>query len=953
MVVRRSAGVLAASLVWAIVIGSAAAEPLPQDNRIISGTLPNGVTWMYRQHDNPPDKLALMVHVRTGSLNETDAQRGLAHFMEHMCFNGTEHYAPGTLIKYFESIGMEFGADLNAFTSFDQTVYMLFLPDTAEEEVDKGVMTLSDYVFRALLLPEEIDKERGVVLAEWRTGRGAQQRILDQELSQVFAGTRFAERLPIGLPEVIEHAPYDEFKKYYKTWYRPENITVMAVGDAPIEKVKPAFDKWFGEYKADTTAGEAQKAGFKPFTEDRAFVITDPELGDCTVDLTAIEPGRPPVTTVEQARTELVESVAAWIVNRRLDERVQNGEAAYQNAGVRMDDFFHDGFLVNGSASGESKDWSKMLDELVVEIVRAREHGFTERELQLARKEILSDAQRRVETEPTRNARGILFGIMSAVNDRVPISSAAQDLELNEKLLPTLQLAEISESFGKHYSDKSFAFTVTMPEKEGIKIPAPEEVLTVAKAALSRRTEAPKENAAPTTLLESEPVAGNVMESATDDDIQVTSAWLDNGVRVHHRYMDYKKDTVLVSILLAGGQIEETEPTLGLTEVAATALRAQPATSRLTSTNVRDIMTGVNIGVSAGASDDTVDFRISGSPNDLEKGLELAHALLTDGKIEESFVKNWKLQQEQQRAMLEKMPRFKAFEALAEVFYGGDVRRRPLLAPERVEAITTNDVQKWYDRIRATAPIEVAVVGDVDKDTAMKLVSKYIGSLPKRDRSASRLDPLRKITRPKGPMVRNVVVDTVTPQAMTLAGFVGCEEKAVFDVRGLELAAHILSSRLIETIRENMSLVYSLRAMSRPSDAYNDSGMFGTWAPCAPEKAEQVVDEVHKIYKEFAEKGPTEEELTNAKKQIENDLDEEFREPSYWLVTLRDIDYHGRSLADEKAEPTAYQPYTVDDIVKIFRKYYTPERSFKVTAVPAPEGSKDAGSQKSEENPPS
>ena len=179
-------------------------KPLPRDSRIITGKLKNGVTWMYRKHDNPPGKMALMIHVRTGSLNETDSQRGLAHFVEHMAFNGTENFPPGELIPYFESIGMEFGADLNAFTSFDQTAYMLFTPDTETEQIDKALMVLSDYAFRMLFLEEEIEKERGVILEESRTGKNAYQRMRDELWPELFEGSRFAERLPIGKDEIIE-----------------------------------------------------------------------------------------------------------------------------------------------------------------------------------------------------------------------------------------------------------------------------------------------------------------------------------------------------------------------------------------------------------------------------------------------------------------------------------------------------------------------------------------------------------------------------------------------------------------------------------------------------------------------------------------------------------------------------------------------------------------------------
>ena len=240
--IRPTLRTLTLLVVTAFISRALAEEKLPSDDRVKTGKLSNGVTWLYRQHDNPPGKMALMIHIDTGSLNETEEQRGLAHFIEHMAFNGSENFAPGALIPYFESIGMEFGRDLNAFTSFDQTVYKLDLPDTQPETVDKALMVLSDYAFRLLLPAEEVDKERGVILSELRAGMSAQQRIRDQLFEKLFVNTRIGQRLPIGLEKVISGAPRALLEEYYRTWYRPERTVLMIVGDAAPEPYLPLIE---------------------------------------------------------------------------------------------------------------------------------------------------------------------------------------------------------------------------------------------------------------------------------------------------------------------------------------------------------------------------------------------------------------------------------------------------------------------------------------------------------------------------------------------------------------------------------------------------------------------------------------------------------------------------------------------------------------------------------------
>jgi len=928
-------------------------RPLPSDERVLSGKLGNGVQWMFRKHDNPPGKMALIVRVDSGSLNESDPQRGLAHFLEHMAFNGTEHFAPGELIPYFESIGMEFGADLNAFTSFDQTAYMLFLPTTEQAQIDKGLMVLSDYVFRALLLDEELDKERGVVLEEMRTGKSAFQRIRDELWPQLFHGSRFAQRLPIGIEEVLAHAPRSEFVDYYRTWYRPENVTVMIVGDEAAEKVTPWIEKWFGEYTGPTPKPEPKGPEFKPFTEPRALVVTDPEMPHCEVGLTNLRPGRPPSTTTEQWRTDLVESIATWIMNRRYEELINKGEATYREASTDVSNFFNDAMLASASATGEPEAWAKMLAELIVEVHRAQEFGFTPRELELAKKELLAEAERAVRTEATRDARRFLFGMVFAVNQGEPILSAQQELDLHKELLPSIELPEVNEAFSEHFRPGTFAYTVETVEKEGIATPPTDEVLAAAHAAWERTVQPIEKAETPTELLASLPAPGKAIESTTDDDLHVTSAWLENGVRLHHRFMDYKQDTVYVSVALAGGVIEETAENAGVTEVAALAVN-EAATSRLTSTNIRDIMTGKNINVQAmGGEQDSLTIRISGSPKDVESGLQEVHALLTDGKIEESAFKNWKLTMLQRIERMEKMPMFKAMEATGDLLSGGDPRSSPWTR-EKVEKQSLAQAQAWFNRLAREAPIEVAVVGDITLDAAKPLIERYLGSLPKRTRSAEHLAGLRRLARPTGPLARHVDVDTMTPQAASIAGFAGCEGRNVHDHRALQLASNILSSRLVKRIREELSMVYSIRVRHRPSWAYQDAGQFGAGTQCDPQNAERLADEVHTMFQGFADTGPTEEELANAKKQLVNNLDTEMKEPDYWWEILAHHDLHGRNLEDEKVAMRAFDPFTVQQVQSVFRKYYTPTRQYRVIAVPIKaKSSEERVEEKPAESPPS
>ena len=909
------------------------AEDLPRDERILTGKCTNGVRWLYRQHNVPPGKMALMFHVDSGSLMEEENQNGLAHFTEHMVFNGSENFPPGQLMPYFESIGMEFGGDVNAFTGFDQTAFMILLPNTEEAEIDKALMVLSDQAFRASLLEEEIDKERGVILAEWRSGRGPEQRLRDKIWSEVFDGSRFAKHLIIGTEDVIKNAKQTDFLDYYRTWFRPENIQVLIVGDTDSARVIPLVEKWFGQYQPTVLARERKGAQFKPFTKSRAVVATDPEYMRCSVSLYNLLPAQPPTTTFEQKRGDFVDDVGKWIISRRLDDRIKKGEASYNNAGVDVTNFFKEATLVSGGADGEPERWRPMLDELIVELNRAREFGFTKRELELAGKELMADAEQAVKTESSREARGMLMQMMSAVNSGETLLSAAQNLDLLQRLLPTIELDEVNAAFAANFKPGTVAYVVEMPEQEGVAAPSRAEVLAAAQAAQDKDVEPPHETNETKTLLAAEPTPGTIAEVTQDKDLQITHAWLENGARVHHRQMDYKKNQVFMSISLGGGRLEETAENAGVTEVAALAF-GQTATKRLSSMEVRDLLTGKVAEVHADiVTPDSLTMIVSGSSSDIGVGLELAHALLTEGLIEESAFKNWVQTSLQTYEQYIKAPQFVAIKAVLETISGNDPRLT-MPDPERVKAQTIERAQAWLERLCREAPLEVTMVGDISFEDARPLLEKYIGSLPKRPRSAERLDALRKLKREKGPIVKKIEVDTITPQAMTVCGLIGCDVQNAFDAKGLELAAQVLDSRLIKRVREELGLVYSIGVQTEASDAFPDAGMFVTGAPCAPDKTEVLADEIEKLFTDLAQNGPTAEELTNAKKQIRENLDEEMKKPQFWWAKLQYTDLHKLDLSDLKALPETYEAYTAEQVRDVFRKYFVPERCYRIMCVP-------------------
>jgi zinc protease len=465
-------------------------------------------------------------------------------------------------------------------------------------------------------------------------------------------------------------------------------------------------------------------------------------------------------------------------------------------------------------------------------------------------------------------------------------------------------------------------------------VPSEQDLLQAGVTALKATPEAEKESAALGSLMEKPPAPGTVAEQSVHAPSGVASAWFSNGVLVHHKFMDERKNTVLVRITLAGSELLEDASTRGLTSGAAVGL-ARTATRSLSSTQVRELMAGKKADVSASASPDAVTLSITASPEDLETGLQLAHLMITEPRIEGPAFEQWQTQRIQGIRAQEKTPMGQMQKAMARTIYPeGEVRVTPLTEAQ-VAGLTLERSQQWLDTLMAQSPIEVSIVGDIPRERAMELAARYLGSLPSRERISSEThDSRRALQRPKGPRVTDVRVPSQTPQAMVMAGFYGPDVDNVADARAMQLAARIMSTRMVTRVREQEQLVYSIGAQASPGTAYPGFGLFVAGAPTDPAKAQRLGEVLLEMYAQFAEDGPTQEELDVAKKQFANTLDEEMKQPQWWLERTQSATYRGVSLDDVVSLPQAMQAMTTEQVRDVFAKYWATENSVKMTLVP-------------------
>lgn len=939
-------GLLAAMLVGMLCIGRVAAQDLPTDPQLVTGQLENGLRYIVRQHAYPPGKATVWIHVHTGSLNETDPQRGLAHYLEHMAFNGSENFPPGSVVPFFQSIGLTFGRDQNAFTNFDQTTFQLTLPNADPEIVGKGMTYFADVLSRLSLLPKEIDDERQIIQEERRRSLSGQQRTMYYVLERLAPGSIFGQRIVIGTEETIDSVKQADFKDYYGHWYTPSNATLMVVADADPKALVAQIEKNFGSARK-VPRPTPQDVGVKAYTESFAIVASDPEVKTEQVRITRLEPARKPTTTVPQLRDDLVAMLGVMAFNRRLEDKVATGNTSYLSGDASLGN--DSGVIYTAEVSGQAKPgkWQPALEELALELQRARLYGFSDQELDDAKKEVLANAARAVETEPTMPANRMISMWNQAISDGEPILSASQNLALVQQLVPTVTLQEVGARFAKEYDPSAFAAIAILPASANV--PTEPALLEIAKKALAVKPDKEAVAKRATQLMDKAPQGGEIVDMEEHAASGVWSGWFSNNVRFHYRFMDTSKNSIAVRISLVGGELHETDADRGITQAAMIAW-GQQATAHLSSTDIRSLKTGKNIEVTpgtqagrggrrgggGGGSTDSISLTVSGDPDDLEFGLQLAYLLLTEPKLEPAAFSQATSQVRLALQQMETNPSMVGMRAASGAAYPANVARTQPLTVEQLDRLSITATQTWLEKLIHESPIEVTVIGDMAKEPALKLVAQYLGALPSRDRvSTSTYADLRKLERPVGPRAIDRTIETDTPQAFVYAGFYGPDASNVADTRLFRIASSILSTRMVKEVREDEQLVYSISSGFRPGTTYAGFGTLSAAAPTAPEKSPRLLEKLQLMYAAMAKDGITDDELTVAKKQMANTLKTEMRETPYWMSRLGQMTFEGTNLDDIAGEAAAYEGITKEQVREAVARYYSPQTSLSVVILPA------------------
>ena len=905
---------------------------LSPDPAVRYGALPNGLRYAIRTNVEPKNRASFRLLVEAGSLHETENQRGLAHFLEHLAFNGSEHYPAGTLIEYFQRMGMNFGGDTNANTGFDRTLYLLELPDTKETTLVEGLRVFADYAGGLLLQPAEINKERGVILSEKRTGDSVEYRTALAEYEFMFGGTLFPVRFPIGETTVIEQAGRDRFTDFYNTWYRPERMSIVVVGQVNPVAVERLIISAFTTLKPRGPARPVPDIGkLNGQNGTRVHYHYESEAAASSVQIATVTPYTHELDTAANRLKLLPRALAHALIGRRLSILAKKENAPFTDGSADAGESYN-AFRTTGiSLSCSAHQWEAALGVADQELRRALEHGFLDAELKEVVARQINGLEQAAKAAPTRRSESIANEIAQQLLDRDVFIAPDASLALYKPALEKITIADCLRALRLAWSPPHRIVTVTGNAKLG-------DAATATISAAYARTTA-------TAVTAPEAIAdlkwaytdfgpgGEVTKRDQIKDLDVTLVTFANGVRLNLKQTDFEANRIRVNVRVGTGQLTEPKTQPGLAAFSGQTFTAG-GLGRHSADDLSRILAGKTVGVGFRPGGDAFTFAGSTNRTDLLLELQLITAHVTDPGYRPEAAR-------QARKAIDEI--YLSFEHTADGPYNLEVEK--LLAsgdhrfglPPKSELLQRNldEVRAWLTPQLAAGAIEIAIVGDLDLDATIAAVARTFGALPKRTVKPP-LDELRKVSFPTTPISREFAITTEIPKADVRLYWPTTDSRDIRPARRLRLLADVFSDRLRLKIREELGDAYSPGAGSSSSDLYPGFGYILAGTSVEPAKTKKIADVITQLANELATGGVTSDELERAKKPVLTSLRESARTNDYWI---------GNVLARAQEMPevldwcrTRYvdnESITAAELSALAKTYLGRDRASRVIIVPA------------------
>jgi zinc protease len=901
---------------------------IPADPKTTFGSLPNGMRYIIYPNPEPPQRVSVRLHIATGSLMEQEDQQGVAHFLEHMVFNGSKNFTPDELVPRMQRLGIGFGAHVNAYTSFDETVYMLDLPDLADDTVKLAYTVMRDFADGALLKPDEIDKERGVILSEKISRDSVSFRMMHKQFEELLPNSLLPKRFPIGTEECIKKAPQQRFVDYYSAYYTPERMTFIVVGDVQTKETEKLITQAFGSMMNPALPGASPDLGkVEAIQGIKTAVFTDKELTGTDVSLVSLRPYvfQPDSIATRSERMPL--ELAHAILNRRFERLAKQENATIISGSASRSPLFSFAEIGSIEVDAKNDDWKSAVAVLEQEHRRALEFGFTDDELDEVKANVLNAYEQQVKAASTRKSDAFASAIAQSINDQSVLSSAETDLEIAKQALEKIDSLSCQKAYQTFWQVNGYHLILSTKEAPPS---AKEELLALYETSVKEAVKAPEARQKSSFAYTDFGTAGTVTSQQEVTDLGITQLTLSNGIKVNLKTTDFTKNAISMTARFGHGHLTLPADKPGL-HIVANAVYNGGGLGQHSADELQQILAGKNIGADLSIGEDAFLLVGKTTPADLELQLQLMCASLTDPGYREESLRQLKAalpKIEQQLKHSQAGPQTEI-----EAWMHGQDHRYVMPPISVLGSYSTDDVKTWLTPSLTQAPIELSIVGDFSIDALMPLLLKTFGALPTRTPDTADHAILRKVKSPAPPARLDTTYDSKVAQAVTIAnwktkGLRGNQKES----RRLNVLAEILSDRLREEIREKLGASYSPNANLDGSDALEDFGFLSAVSVGKPEDLEKLTDVALTIGEKLATKGATADELDRALKPTLAAMDKTLRDNSYWLGTvMQRCQEKPETLELARNRKTDYESITLDEINQLAKQYLSKDKALIVT----------------------
>lgn len=865
---------------------------LPVDPKVKIGKLDNGLTFYIRQNKKPEQKVELRLVLNAGSINEDDDQQGLAHMAEHMAFNGTTHFKKNDIVSFLQDIGVGFGNDLNAYTSFDETVYILPIPIDKPGNLEKGFQVLEDWAHNVTYLDDDIQNEKPIILEESRMGKGANERMFRKIYPKLFEGSKYAKRLPIGVDSIIRNFKPDAIRRFYKDWYRPDLMAVIVVGDIEPSKAEALIRKHFAGLTNPASPRKREYAEVPAYTADEAMVITDKEATSYAVSINYPAFKDEPSKTVGDYRGYLVKQMFVSLANQRLQELTQKENPPFLFGSVNFGSYARGYDAFSAFAAAGTGDVNKALGALVEEIERVKKYGFTAAELDRAKKTMLANYERLWNNRDKTESENYVEEYANNFLQQEPIPGMDKEYEYAKSLVPGITLEEVN-AVSKKFKDQKNRFVYLQgPEPKGdTKLPEGKDLLAVIEAKEKAEIKPYEEKAIATTLLATAPKAGKVVSKTKNTALGTTELKLSNGITVTLKPTDFKNDQILMGASRPGGKNNYQLPDKYNAEYAVQIVSTM-GVGEFAPTDLRKALAGKTVTVTPSFSAISEGVRGNSSVKDLETMFQLTYLYFTAPRKDTALFRSWAQRSKSQYANISANPQAVFIDTMYKTMYSNNP-----LAPVAVPNSSYYDqvnldrsLAIYKERFGDASGMNFAFVGSFKEEEIIPYIEKYIASLPATGKKFSFVD--NKVRPVSGK--KELVVNKGKEEKSLILAFYSGEVPYSEDIDlKAQAMSEVLNIRIIEELREKVQGIYGGGTNGGlekyPYTSYN----FILQLPCGPEKVDTLLKAVKKEFADIVAKGPDTSYLNKVKIQWLEQNKVRMKENNTWLNALLDIKFKG------------------------------------------------------------